>query len=94
MFEISKFVGRKDELKLIHKTLFQKDSLDVFLINGEGGIGKTWLLRKIYDDINKISLTQKITTTGLLDFANPDTLIPLSLEYEICYDGKIRLDLT
>ena len=43
----NEFFGRENELKEIHKLLFQGENL-LLLVNGEGGIGKTTLAAKYY----------------------------------------------
>lgn len=43
------FIGREKELKMIDEMLFDPTGANhIWPILGEGGVGKTWLLREIY----------------------------------------------
>ncbi|MEH1943447.1 MAG: tetratricopeptide repeat protein [Nostoc sp.] len=64
MSELDKleFVGREEHLNRII-SLIQKPNLHVVLVEGRGGIGKTWLLRALQSRLNEI----QIATSEIID---------------------------
>ena len=41
------FVGRKDELRLIDEWINKWNTTHLIAVQGDGGVGKTWLLKEV-----------------------------------------------
>ena len=79
------FVGRQDEIRLIEDIVNKVGSTDICLISGEGGVGKTWLLKQIHSLQSSFQdkVQVRLVVTDLIDLANQEMLIPLNLEHLI-----------
>lgn len=79
------FVGREREVETIKSSIEAFGSLRIYLIHGEGGIGKTRLLQEVYARIvsNQLILNKRVRVTGLIDLADTALRIPLNLEYTV-----------
>ncbi|MHC5673818.1 tetratricopeptide repeat protein [Nostoc sp.] len=68
MSELDKleFVGREEHLNQII-SLVQKPNLHIVLVEGRGGIGKTWLLRALQSRLNQV----QIGTSEIIDCDTP-----------------------
>ncbi len=69
MSEIDKleFVGREEHLNRIISLVQEAKTLHVVLVEGRGGIGKTWLLNELQSRLNKV----KIGTSEIIDCDTP-----------------------
>ncbi|MCW5317531.1 tetratricopeptide repeat protein [Nostoc sp. KVJ3] len=69
MFEIDKleFVGREEHLNRIISLVQKTNTLHVVLVEGRGGIGKTWLLNELQNRLNQI----QIGTSEIIDCDTP-----------------------
>ncbi|MEH1898453.1 MAG: tetratricopeptide repeat protein [Nostoc sp.] len=69
MFEIDKleFVGREEHLNRIISLVQKTNTLHVVLVEGRGGIGKTWLLNELQNRLNQIQLV----TSEIIDCDTP-----------------------
>jgi tetratricopeptide (TPR) repeat protein len=87
------FRGRKDELEKIHTQLFEGENL-LLLVNGEGGIGKTSLAAKYYQQYTSHYkhlawvLCEQSITDALLQLA-----FPLKLQFEDTATSAQRLEI-
>jgi hypothetical protein len=62
-----RFVGRQDVLKVFYQLVENPQGHNAVYYFAKGGVGKTWLLRKILEDnLNK----SDIRVTGIIDFFN------------------------
>ena len=68
MSELDKleFVGREEHLNRII-SLVREPNLHVVLVEGRGGIGKTWLLRALQSRLNQV----QIGTSEIIDCDTP-----------------------
>src|SRR5690606_33540111 len=86
------FLGRQDDLQLIHDKLFAPGS-NLLLVNGEGGIGKTTIASKYYHTYQHEYihvawvLSEKSIANALLLLA-----VPLGLQFDERQDTKQRLE--
>ncbi|MBN3905714.1 MAG: ATP-binding protein [Nostoc sp. NMS1] len=69
MSEIDKleFVGREEHLNRIITLIQEVNTLHVVLVEGRGGIGKTWLLNELQNRLNQV----KIGTSEIIDCDTP-----------------------
>jgi NB-ARC domain len=87
------FRGRKEELEKIHKQLYEGENL-LLLVNGEGGIGKTSLAAKYYQQYTANYkhlawvLCEQSITDALLQLA-----FPLKLQFEDTATSAQRLEI-
>lgn len=87
------FEGRKDELEKIKKALFEDENL-LLLVNGEGGIGKTSLAAKYYQEYAHAYkylawiLCEQSITEALLTLA-----LPLKLQFNATATTDQRLNI-
>jgi len=79
------FVGRKREIEMIESSIDAFGSLQICLIHGKGGVGKTRLLQEVHarSASSQRVLNNRVRVTGLIDLADTALRIPLSLEYMI-----------
>lgn len=88
------FLGRQDDLQLIHDKLFAPGSNLLLLVNGEGGIGKTTLAAKYYHTYQHEYihvawvLSEKSIASALLLLA-----VPLGLQFAERQDTGERLEV-
>jgi hypothetical protein len=87
------FRGRKDELTKIHTQLFEGENL-LLLVNGEGGIGKTSLAAKYYQ---QYTAHYKHLAWVLCEQSIADALLqlafPLKLQFEDTATSAQRLEI-
>jgi tetratricopeptide (TPR) repeat protein len=87
------FRGRKDELTKIHTQLFEGENL-LLLVNGEGGIGKTSLAAKYYQ---QYTTHYKHLAWVLCEQSIADALLqlafPLKLQFEDTATSPQRLEI-
>lgn len=87
------FLGRQDDLQLIHDKLFAPSS-NLLLVNGEGGIGKTTIASKYYHTYQyeyihvAWVLSEKSIANAFLLLA-----VPLGLQFDERQDTKQRLEV-
>lgn len=87
------FLGRQDDLQLIHDKLFAPGS-NLLLVNGEGGIGKTTIASKYYHTYQHEYihvawvLSEKSIANALLLLA-----VPLGLQFDERQDTAQRLEV-
>ncbi len=87
------FLGRQDDLQLIHDKLFAPGSNLLLLVNGEGGIGKTTLASKYYHTYQHEYahvawvLSEKSIANALLLLA-----MPLGLQFDERQNTAERLE--
>src|SRR6478752_2619137 len=69
MSEIDKleFVGREEHLNRIITLVQEANTLHVVLVEGRGGIGKTWLLNELQNRLNQVN----IGTSEIIDCDTP-----------------------
>lgn len=88
------FLGRQDDLQLIHNKLFAPSSNLLLLVNGEGGMGKTTLASKYYHTYQHEYihvawvLSEKSIGNALLLLA-----VPLGLQFDERQDTEQRLEM-
>jgi tetratricopeptide (TPR) repeat protein len=87
------FKGRKDELEKIHTQLFKGENL-LLLVNGEGGIGKTSLAAKYYQ---QYTTHYKHLAWVLCEQSIADALLqlafPLKIQFEDTATSAQRLEI-
>ncbi|MEX2514001.1 MAG: NB-ARC domain-containing protein [Cyclobacteriaceae bacterium] len=87
------FLGREDDLKMVHKKLFGKEHIPL-LINGEGGIGKTTFASKYYyqnvDNYTHMAwvFAEKGLAEALLILADP-----LQINFDKSMTTEVRLHI-
>jgi len=82
------FEGRTDELQNIKKALFEDENL-LLLVNGEGGIGKTSLAAKYYQ---QYAQAYKHLAWVLCEQSIADALLTLALPLKLQFDDTATTD--
>lgn len=82
------FEGRTDELQNIKKALFEDENL-LLLVNGEGGIGKTSLAAKYYQQYAHV---YKHLAWVLCEQSIADALLTLALPLKLQFDDTATTD--
>lgn len=82
------FEGRTDELQNIKKALFEDENL-LLLVNGEGGIGKTSLAAKYYQQYAHV---YKHLAWVLCEQSIADALLTLALPLKLKFDDTATTD--
>jgi len=90
--DFSGFVGRQNEIEFIANLISKKNETYMCLISGEGGVGKTWLLREVISLQNSFQkeIDSRLEIAQLIDLANLETLIPLTFEHLVCNEIGIQ----
>lgn len=77
------FIGRTDELKHIHNWLDDWNVPQIVWINGDGGIGKTRLLKETYNRFAARDTDSRLLFPPIFDFDNRTLQVLENLEFEI-----------
>lgn len=95
-FQPEVFIGRAENLAEIHQTLFSRAKEDtiLLLVNGQGGIGKTSLAAKYYQQYGKYysHLAWTLAEPSILD-ALLKLALPLDVEFSPEMEKEQQLDL-
>lgn len=77
------FIGRTDELNQIKNWISDWNVPQIVWINGDGGIGKTRLLKEIYYRFATTDRDRRLLILPIFDFDDRTLQIPENLEFEI-----------
>ena len=77
------FINREEQLSTVDKLVYGVDSKQILCIEADGGIGKTRLLQKIYQDYTEVEHAQTLLVVNIIDFDDQTFHISLNVEYQI-----------
>ncbi len=80
------FIDREEQLTVINNLVHEANSRRVLCIQAKGGIGKTRLLQKIYQDYTENDYTKTLLVANIIDFDDQAFHIPLNVEYKIAQE--------